>query len=174
MTNTEVLVGKVAVVTGAARGIGEAISHTLAGMGAHVLLLARDQTALQNVRQAIEAAGGKASVHAEDLRDPAAVERFAAAAASEHKRCDVLVNNAGSGRFGGPLHEMPIEAWDETLETNLRAPYLLIRAFAPLMIAQKSGHIINISSLAGHNPVANGAAYSASKWGLNGLTYSVA
>ena len=174
MANAGVLEGKVAVVTGAARGIGEAIGLRLAGMGAHVVLTARDRAALDRVRQAIEAQGGRASVHTVDLRDPAAVERFGAAVAGEHKRCDVLVNNAGSGRFGKPLHEMPVEAWDETLETNLRAPYLLIRAFAPLMVAQKSGHVINIASLAGHNPVANGAAYSASKWGLNGLTYSVA
>jgi len=64
--------------------------------------------------------------------------------------------------------------WDLTMNTNLRGPYLMIRALAPLMIAARSGHIINISSLAGRNPLPNNAAYAASKWGLNGLTYSVA
>ena len=87
---------------------------------------------------------------------------------------DVLINNAGTGTFGKPLHEMEQAAWDETMDLNLRGPYLLLRALAPGMLERKAGHIINISSLAGHNPVANGAAYSASKWGLNGLTYSVA
>jgi NAD(P)-dependent dehydrogenase (short-subunit alcohol dehydrogenase family) len=86
----------------------------------------------------------------------------------------VLVNNAGIALSGKPLHEMELKDWQATFETNLQAPYLLIRAFAPLMIEAGAGHIINISSLAGRNPLANGAAYSASKWGLNGLTYSVA
>jgi 3-oxoacyl-[acyl-carrier protein] reductase len=69
---------------------------------------------------------------------------------------------------------MTLEQWDETLETNLRGPFLLIRAFAELMIERRSGEIINISSLAGKNPLPKGVAYSASKWGLNGLTYGVA
>jgi len=87
---------------------------------------------------------------------------------------DVLVNNAGVGGFGGPLHEMPPESWDQVLNTNLRGVYYCIRAFAPLMIRARAGHIINISSLAGKNALPNGAAYAASKWGLNGLSYSVA
>lgn len=69
---------------------------------------------------------------------------------------------------------MSSDAWDAVMGTNLRGPYLMIRAFAPMMIAARGGHIVNISSLAGHNPLKNGAAYAASKWGLNGLTYSVA
>jgi NAD(P)-dependent dehydrogenase (short-subunit alcohol dehydrogenase family) len=73
-----------------------------------------------------------------------------------------------------PLYELTPEEWDRMMDTNLRGPYLTIRALAPLMIAARSGHIVNISSLAGHNPLPNGAAYAASKWGLNGLTYSVA
>ncbi len=168
------LSGKVAVVTGAARGIGEAIARSMSAMGAHVVLVARDLDRLRAVARSLEAAGGAATPYSLDVRDAAAVERFGAELRERRRRCDVLVNNAGSGRFGSPLHEMPPDAWDETLETNLRGPYLMIRAVAPLMIAQSSGDIINISSLAGHNPVANGAAYSASKWGLNGLTYSVA
>jgi 3-oxoacyl-[acyl-carrier protein] reductase len=76
--------------------------------------------------------------------------------------------------MGTPLHEMAPVDWDTVMGTNLRGPYLMIRAFAPMMIARRSGHIVNISSLAGHNPLKNGAAYAASKWGLNGLAYSVA
>lgn len=168
------LAGQVAVVTGAARGIGEAISRKLGSMGAHVVLVARDGARLDEVHEAMEAAGETSTAYPLDLRSTGAVERFSAELRDRWKRCDVLINNAGVGRFGEPLHEMTPETWDETMETNLRGPFLLIRAVAPLMIAQKSGHIINISSLAGHNPVPNGAAYSASKWGLNGLTYSVA
>ncbi len=84
------------------------------------------------------------------------------------------MNNAGVGVLRKPLIELPVEEWDQMMHTNLRAPYLMIRSFGPMMIAAKSGHIINISSLAGKNILPEGAAYSASKWGLNGLTYSVA
>ena len=168
------LAGKVAVVTGAARGIGEAVSHRLAQMGAHVVLIARDGATLDAVAARIAAAGASASSFPLDLRAADAVEAWGRQFTEQFGRCDVLVNNAGSGRFGKPLHEMEPEHWDETMETNLRGPYLMMRAVAPLMIERAAGHIINISSLAGHNPVANGAAYSASKWGLNGLTYSAA
>ena len=174
MGNSEELKGQIAVVTGAARGIGEAIASRLAGMGATVVLTARDRARLAQVQAEIAAAGGAAEVLPLELRDVAAVEQFGEQLRARWGRCDVLVNNAAAGRFGKPLHEMSPDQWDETMETNLRAPFLMIRAVAPLMIAAKAGHIINISSLAGHNPVANGAAYSASKWALNGLTYSVA
>ena len=89
-------------------------------------------------------------------------------------RVDILVNNAGIGGFGGPLHSLPPEQWDKILNTNLRGVYYSIRSFAPIMMRASSGHIVNISSLAGKNPLPNGAAYAASKWGLNGLSYSVA
>ena len=174
MTTTDPLTANIAVVTGAARGIGEAVSRRLAALGAHVLLIARDVSRLEEVRSSIEAAGGQATAFPLDLRSVSAVESFGRTFAEQWQRCDVLVNNAGVGRFGKPLHEMDAQAWDETMETNLRGPYLMIRALAPLMIAAKSGHIINISSLAGRNPLPSGAAYSASKWALNGLTYSVA
>jgi 3-oxoacyl-[acyl-carrier protein] reductase len=89
-------------------------------------------------------------------------------------RLDILVNNAGVGGFNDLLHNLPPEEWDRILNTNLRGVYYAIRAFAPIMIRAYSGHIINISSLSGKNALPNGAAYAASKWGLNGLTYSVA
>jgi 3-oxoacyl-[acyl-carrier protein] reductase len=89
-------------------------------------------------------------------------------------RLDILVNNAGIGGFGGPLHNLAPEQWDSILNTNLRGVYYAIRSFAPMMMRARSGHIVNISSLAGKNALPNGAAYAASKWGLNGLSYSVA
>ncbi len=168
------LAGKIAVVTGAGRGIGEAIALRLAGLGMHVALAARSADQLERLCGEVEARGGQASVHPLDLRDPAAIERFGRAVHERFGACHALVNNAGAGGGGTPLHELDPAAWDEVMESNLKAPYLMIRALAPGMIERKTGHIVNISSLAGHNPVANAAAYSASKWGLNGLTYSVA
>jgi NAD(P)-dependent dehydrogenase (short-subunit alcohol dehydrogenase family) len=161
---------QVAVVTGAARGIGRAISRQLASMGAHVVLAARDTDQLERVKREIEADGGVAGIVQLELTDEFSVAKLAGLVESQYRRCDVLVNNAGIGLMGHPLHEMAPIDWDMLMGTNLRGPYLMIRALAPLMIAAKSGHIVNISSLAGHNPLADGAAYSASKWGLNGLT----
>ena len=89
-------------------------------------------------------------------------------------RLDILVNNAGIGGFSTPLQSLPLETWDSILNTNLRGVFYMIRAFAPMLIAGGGGDIVNISSLAGKNALPNGAAYAASKWGLNGLTYSVA
>jgi NAD(P)-dependent dehydrogenase (short-subunit alcohol dehydrogenase family) len=170
----ENLSGQVAVVTGAARGIGAAIGKRLAAMGASVVLTARDEARLKEIARQIEAAGGRAEAAAFDLLNEAAIMQFAESVQQKHGRCDILVNNAGVGRIGAPLHEMASPDWDAVMGTNLRGPYLMIRAFAPMMIAARAGHIVNISSLAGHNPLKNGAAYAASKWGLNGLTYSVA
>jgi len=170
----EALQSQVAVVTGAGRGVGEAIAHRLAAMGAHVVLVARSADELNRVRERIARAGGAASVFACDLMNASAVSAFGNEMAEKHQRCDILVNNAGVGIDGKLLQEVSPEEWDLIFGTNLRGPYLMIRALAPLMIAARSGHIINISSLAGKNPLPKGAAYAASKWGLNGLTYSVA
>jgi NAD(P)-dependent dehydrogenase (short-subunit alcohol dehydrogenase family) len=164
----------VAVVTGAARGVGKAIAHRLASLGAHVLLVARNRDQLNQVCDQIVQAGGAASVFPCDLMDASAVAQLGEAVTQNHKRCDVLVNNAGIGIDGKLLHEVTPDDWDLVFNTNLRGPFLMIRALAPLMISARSGHIINISSLAGRNPLPKGAAYAASKWGLNGLTYSVA
>jgi len=168
------LSGKVAVVTGASRGIGEATALKLASLGADCILTARDLDKLQHVTARIIEAGGHAVAHGCDVADISQIEGFAQKVLQAHPRCDILVNNAGIGWFQGPLHTMAPEDWERTIAVNLRAPYLLLRAFAPAMIAARSGHIINISSLASKNPVPNAAAYAASKWGLNGMMVSAA
>jgi 3-oxoacyl-[acyl-carrier protein] reductase len=168
------LSNQIVVVTGAARGIGEAIALRLGRMGATIVLTARDHARLAQVRADIERDGGKALVLPCDLTDERAVAALGKQVKEEHGRCDILVNNAGVSVQRKPLIDLSVEEWDQMMNTNLRAPYLMIRSFGPMMIAAKSGHIINISSLAGKNTLPEGAAYSASKWGLNGLTYSVA
>ncbi|ACO32910.1 MULTISPECIES: SDR family oxidoreductase [Acidobacterium] len=164
----------VGVVTGASRGIGAAVSRRLARLGAQVLLVARHRERLEELAAQIESEGGRAELFAVDLTQEEEIAALGETIRKRYGRCDVLVNNAGISRMGAPLHAMQPADWDELMATNLRAPYLMIRALAPLMIERQSGHIVNISSLAGHNPLRNGAAYSASKWALNGLTYSVA
>jgi 3-oxoacyl-[acyl-carrier protein] reductase len=168
------LAGQVALVTGAGRGIGAAIARKLARMGAATVLCGRTRRTLEATAAAISEAGGEAKVIHCDVTDLSSVEAAAKQVETNFNRLDILMNNAGIGGFGGPLHQLPPDSWDQVLNTNLRGVYYCIRAFAPMMIRARSGHIVNISSLAGKNALPNGAAYAASKWGLNGLSYSVA
>ena len=168
------LAGQVAVITGAGRGIGAAVARKLAELGAVAVLCGRSRSTLEATAQSIQKAGAQAEIAACDVTDLASVETIASHVERTLGRVDVLVNNAGVGGFGGPLHKLDPDSWDRVLNTNLRGVYYCIRGFAPMMIRARSGHIVNISSIAGKNALPNGAAYAASKWGLNGLTYSVA
>jgi 3-oxoacyl-[acyl-carrier protein] reductase len=174
MDTARPLTGQVAVITGAGRGIGASIAHKLAALGATTVLCGRTQATLDETARDITESGGKAEVIPSDVSLLHQVEYAAARVDSSFGRLDILVNNAGIGGFNAPLHNLSPEEWDRILNTNLRGVYYCIRNFAPLMIRAHTGHIINISSLAGKNALPNGAAYAASKWGLNGLTYSVA
>jgi 3-oxoacyl-[acyl-carrier protein] reductase len=168
------LAGQVAVVTGAGRGIGKAIAMNLAELGARTVLCGRSREALEQTSNIIQNSGGQTSVIECDVTDLHSVESLADRVERTFQRLDILVNNAGIGGAGGPLHQLTPDNWDRVLNTNLRGVYYCIRSLAPLMIKARAGHIINISSLAGKNALPNGAAYAASKWGLNGLSYSVA
>ncbi len=171
--NGKPLAGQVAVVTGGGRGIGAAIAEKLAGLGAAVVITGRDRARLETAAAAMRRLGTVEAIRC-DVTELRSVEELAADVEKRHRRIDILVNNAGVRGPVGPLHQLTPADWDAIFNTNLRGAYYCIRAFAPMMVRAKSGHIINISSLAGKNPVPNGAAYSASKWGLNGLTYTVA
>jgi 3-oxoacyl-[acyl-carrier protein] reductase len=165
--------GQVAVVTGAGRGIGAAIAQKLSSLGATAVLCGRTRAALESAAQAITQAGGKAEIVSCDVTSLGSVDAAAKRIETSLGRVDILVNNAGIRGFDGPLHQLPPDAWEQILNTDLRGVYYAVRAFAPIMIRARSGHIINISSLAGKNALPNGAAYAASKWGLNGLSYSL-
>jgi 3-oxoacyl-[acyl-carrier protein] reductase len=174
MSSKTPLAGQVAVVTGAGRGIGAAIGNSLAGLGATAVLCGRTRRHLEDTAQIIRQCGNRSEVIECDVSLLASVEALARQVDEKFGRADILVNNAAISGLGGPLHELAPKVWDQILDTNLRGPYYMIRAFAPLMIRAGRGYIINISSLAGKNPLPNGAAYAASKWGLNGLSYSAA
>ncbi len=168
------LKGQVAVITGASRGIGAAIAQHLARLGATTVLVGRDLKKLEQVAKEIRAGGRECVTYTADVIKQKDIEELAQFVDKEYSRVDILVNNAGIGCFGPKLHEMEPDDWDAVLFTNLRGAYYCIRSFAPIMIRRKYGHIINISSIASKNALPKGAAYAASKWGLNGLSYSVA
>jgi 3-oxoacyl-[acyl-carrier protein] reductase len=173
-TDIHPLAGQVAIITGAGRGIGAAIARELSKLGATAVVCGRTRAALESTAKSIAQAGGKAEAIVCDVTSLESVEAAAKQVENSFGRADILVNNAGIGGFGGPLHQLSPDGWDHILNTNLRGVFYAVRAFAPLMIRARSGHIINISSLAGKNALPNGAAYAASKWGLNGLSYSLA
>ncbi len=170
----KVLNQRIAVVTGGGRGIGAAIAMKLAQMGASVVVCGRTKKIIDQSAAQIRKAGGTAEGVACDVSDWNSVAALAQHVQQNHGRLDILVNNAGIGGFSTPLQSLPLETWDSILNTNLRGVFYTIRAFAPMLIAGGGGDIVNISSLAGKNALPNGAAYAASKWGLNGLSYSVA
>ena len=163
------LSGRIALVTGGGRGIGAAIARKLAGLGATTIICGRNQTRLEHMASEVPCESMVC-----DVTDWKSVVMLANRVQETFGRLDILVNNAGIGAFSGPLHQMPVEAWDTVQNTNLRGVFYMIRAFVPLMISAGRGDIVNISSIAGKNALPNGAAYAASKWGLNGLSYSVA
>jgi len=170
-----------AIVTGAGRGIGYAIAQELARRGHRLALVARDEKRLEEAARRLAASRslgtGRAAPEVEtfacDVQDAAQVRATFRKILDRPGRLEVLVNNAGVGVFA-PVQEISDADWDATLNTNLRGVFYCSKAVIPRLREQRGGHIINISSLAGKNPLAGGAAYCASKWGLMGLTYSMA
>jgi len=162
---------KVAIVTGASRGIGKSIALELARSGAIVVASARNEELLAALVAEIEQAGGKALAVAGDVARTEDADRLIAAAVAAYGRVDVLVNNAGITR-DGLLLRMRDEDWDAVLDTNLKGAFVLTRAAAKVMTKQRFGRIINISSVVGEMGNAGQANYCASKAGLIGLTKS--
>jgi len=166
--------GKTALVTGASRGIGEAIAKRLAAEGAFVIAAARSVETLARVVSEIEAAGGKASALTIDLSDPASVEAAAKAALASHGgEIHVLVNNAGV-TDDNLILRMGKAAWDGVIATNLTGVFLLTQALVKAMVRKRYGRIVNVTSVVGLMGNAGQANYAASKAGLIGLTKSVA
>jgi len=165
--------GRIALVTGASRGIGEAIAKRLASEGATVLAAARTADALARVVSEIEAAGGRASALALDLADPGSIEAAVKNALAAHGEIHVLVNNAGVTEDNLILR-MSREAWDRVLATNLTGVFLLTQSVVKGMVRKRYGRIVNVTSVVGLMGNAGQVNYAASKAGLVGLTKSVA
>ena len=164
---------RVAVVTGASRGIGAEIARLLAAQGCTIALIARDAARLDRVAAEIEAEGGGASAHPCDVSDQPSLEKALADVADTHKRLDILINNAGITRDNLVLR-MSDEEFDAVVQTNLRSVFIACRAALRPMMRGKWGRIINISSVAGVAGNAGQANYAAAKSGLFGLTKSLA
>jgi 3-oxoacyl-[acyl-carrier protein] reductase len=169
MSSAKPLEGKVAVVTGASRGIGLAIAQRLGEMGAKLGLCSRDPKKLEAATQQLRAVASAVFAMPVDVTRADQISSFVQAAQKSLGPIDILVNNAGVGWFG-PTQDATEESWDSVLDTNLKSVFLMSKAVAPSMIERKTGHIINIASLAGKNTFKNGGVYCASKWGLMGLT----
>ncbi|HEV8313719.1 SDR family NAD(P)-dependent oxidoreductase [Piscinibacter sp.] len=167
------LEGRVALVSGASRGLGLAMARALASAGAHVVLAARDERRLAEVAEDIRRDGGRADIEAFDLLDETAVVAAVPRIVARHGRLDILLNNAGICLWSG-LMESTLDVWRRTIDTNLTAVYLLAREAARPMIAQRSGRIINIGSYVSVIGRERLTAYVASKHGLAGLTKSLA
>jgi len=161
--------GKVAIVTGASRGIGLGISRALAREGASLVMTARGEEALREAADGIRRHGVEVVAEPGDVAEPAYVEGIFARVEERFGWLDLLVNNAGAFD-GGPLDELSLEAWDRVLATNLRGPFLCTQAAMRIMKRQTVGRIINVGSISAQRVRPNSAAYSASKHGLWGLT----
>lgn len=164
---------RVAIVTGASRGIGEAIAKRLARDGLHVIAVARGLEKLNAVAEAIKADGGSAEAHTCDIADATALAGLIEKAADTHGRLDVLVNNAGITKDGLFLR-MSDEDFDSVIDTNLKSAFVACRAAARYVMRSKSGRVINIGSVSGVAGNAGQANYAASKAGLIGLSKSIA
>ncbi len=163
------LKNKTAVVTGGSKGIGFAIAETLIKNGASVFICSRDE---RDLREALERLSPSGPVKGEvcDVRSEESVKAMLAACAQNFGGLDILINNAGVGYFGKTVEEMSGDEFRQTLETNLFGVFYTCHHSIPLMKQRGSGHIINISSLAGQNAHPRMAAYNASKFGLNGFS----
>src|SRR5277367_998178 len=166
------LTGKVALVTGASRGLGKAISLALAAEGAAIAAVEPNEEALAETLTAIRAAGGTAEPFALDVADSAAAEATVEKIVAHFGHIDILVNNAGVTR-DGLLMRMTAEAWDTVINTNLKGAFNLTKPVGRLMVKQRAGRIVNISSVIGLMGNAGQANYAAAKAGLIGFTKSV-
>lgn len=168
------LTDKVALITGGGRGIGKAIAHTYARQGAKLALCARTGAELEQTVNELRALNAETEGWVCDVSLEEPVKELVAAVQKKFGRVDILVNNAGVMTRPAPLTEVDVKKWDYTIAVNLRGPFLVTQAVLPIMMKQRSGSIINVSSSIGRGAYANFIAYATSKWGLEGFTQTLA
>lgn len=169
------MAGQTALVTGAAKGMGRAISLRLAGEGADLVLAAREMPPLETVAAEARALGRRTLVVRADVRDEEQVRAMVESAVKAFDRIDVLVNCAGgTGPIETPVQELRVEDWDDLLAINLRGTFLPTKHVVPVMLRQRRGKIVNIAGTSGLRGYKLRAAYSSSKWAVRGFTRTVA
>ena len=168
------LTGKVAIITGASRGIGAAAAHLFARAGATVVLAARSEDSLVDLAGRITSDGGRATPVPTDVRDPDSVERLVSRTVEAHGRLDAAFNNAGEGALQGPLAEVDPSAFGRVIDVNLRGTFLCLRHEIAAMLESGGGSIVNMTSTAGVAGWRGLGAYVAAKHGIVGLTRSAA
>lgn len=165
---------KVALITGGGRGIGKAVAMAYAREGAKLALCARTGAEVEQTCREIQSLKAPCTGWICDVSVEASVKEFVAGVVKEFGRIDVLINNAGVMTRPVSTAELDVKKWDYTLAVNLRGPFLVSQAVLPLMMQQRSGSIINVSSSIGRGAYANFIAYATSKWGLEGFTQTLA
>jgi NAD(P)-dependent dehydrogenase (short-subunit alcohol dehydrogenase family) len=168
------LSGRVALVTGASRGIGAATASLLARHGAHVIVSSRRQESVEAVAESIRASGGRASALACHVGELASIEEAFAQIAAEHGRLDVLVNNAATNPHFGHITETPASMIDKTVEVNVRGYFVMSQKAALMMKAQGGGSIVNIASINGERPGPGQGIYSVTKAAVISMTQAFA
>lgn len=164
------LTGKVALVSGASRGIGAAIAHTLAAHGAYVLLCSRKLQDCETVAEAIRGAGGQASAYACHTGEPDQIDALFAKIQDRYGRLDVLVNNAATNPHFGPIIEADLRAFQKTFDVNVRGYFLMATLAARMMQQQRRGSIVNVASVNGIRPGVNRGIYSMTKAAVISMT----
>ncbi len=172
MTNMSEIQNKVVIITGASSGLGEATARRLAASGAKLMLAARREDRLKELVTAIAQSGGTATYRVTDVVDRAQVEALAKETLNTYGRIDMLVNNAGLMPLS-PLDQVKVKEWDQMIDVNIKGVLYGIAAVLPTMRQQKSGHIINISSVAGHNVFPAGAVYCATKYAVRAISEGI-
>jgi NAD(P)-dependent dehydrogenase (short-subunit alcohol dehydrogenase family) len=167
------LENKVAVVSGASRGLGKAMALALAAQGASIALVARDKAALADVAKESQAAGGTAETFIADLTDEVSVDALQEAVLARFGKVHILINNAGMN-LRKKIHEFTLTEWKQVTDTNLTSVFLMCRAFVPQMKGQGYGRIFNMTSIMAHVSLPERTAYSSTKAALLGLTKSLA
>lgn len=163
------LTGKTAIITGGGSGIGEGIARALAAEGGNVVICGRREAALARVAGAIESSGGRVLAVIGDVSRAEDVTRIVRATMDAFGAIHFLINNAGIDAPDAPIHDYPVNNWDEVIAINLRGPFLMSREVLPIMRQQHEGHVIHISSEAGIEYYTETGAYTVSKFGLNTL-----
>jgi NADP-dependent 3-hydroxy acid dehydrogenase YdfG len=163
---------KVVIITGASSGLGEATAKRLAKHGAKLMLAARREDRLQELVAKIEQEGGTAKYQVTDVSDRSQVAALAKATQQAYGRIDVLVNNAGLMPLS-PLDETKVEEWDKMIDVNIKGVLYGVAAVLPIMRSQQAGHIINLSSVAGHKVFAGGTVYCATKFAVKAISEGI-